>query len=107
MKKGIFIAIFLFGWLTQSVWATINPSATYTNSNGEEITVYAKDESGAGSSAAGSLEGDAPLFVRFTANASDLAAGSTLEWRFRHSGAADSNSEITRYEENPDRKSVV
>jgi gliding motility-associated-like protein len=102
MKKGIFTAIFLVGWLPVSTWATINPSATYTNSNGEEITVYADDESGTGGSAAGSLEGDAPLFVRFTANASDLEAGSTLEWRFRHSGAGGSNSEITRYEENPE-----
>ena len=57
---------------------------------------------GAGGGSAGSLEGDAPLLVRFMANASDLEAGSTLEWRFRHSGAESSNSEITRYEENPE-----
>lgn len=102
MKKGIFIAIFLVGWLTQSVWATINPSATYTNSSGEEITIYANEASGSGGSSGGSLEGDAPLLVRFAANASDLNPGSTLEWRFRHSGSGGSQSEITRYEENPE-----
>ena len=105
MKKGIFTAIFLFGWLPLSTWATINPSATYTNSNGDEITVYAKEDTGEGGSAGGSvgsLEGDAPLLVRFAANASDLDPGSTLEWRFRHSGAGSSQSAITRYEENPE-----
>ena len=94
MKKGIYTAIFLLGWLTQSVQATIDPTATYTDSKGEEITAYA--------SKGDKVEGDAPLLVRFAANASDLDAGSTLEWRFRHYGAEDSQTEITRYEENPE-----
>ena len=94
MKKGIILAIFLCGWLAQSIRATIDPSATYTDSKGVETTAYASKKE--------KVEGDAPLLVRFTANASDLAAGSTLEWRFRHTGAWDSNSEITRYEENPE-----
>ena len=94
MKKGIILAIFLCGWLAQSIRATIDPSATYTDSKGVETTAYA--------SKGEKVEGDAPLLVHFTANASDLAAGSTLEWHFRHSGVEDSNSEITRYEENPE-----
>lgn len=94
MKKGIFTALFFLGWLSQSVQATIDPTASYTDSSGSEITAYA--------SKGDKVEGDAPLLVRFTANASDLDAGSTLEWRFRHSGAGSSQSEITRYEDNPE-----
>ena len=94
MKKGIFIAIFLMGWLPLSVWATLDPSATYTDSSGAEISAWASKEE--------QVTGDAPLLVRFTANASDLNPGSTLEWRFRHSGSGGSQSEITRYEENPE-----
>jgi gliding motility-associated-like protein len=94
MKKSIITAIFLTGCLPLSVWATIDPTATYTDSQGAEKTAYAsKNEN---------VEGDAPLLVRFTANASELDAGSTLEWRFRHSGAGGYQNEITRYEENPE-----
>ena len=94
MKKGIFTAIFLVGWLPISMWATIKPTATYTDDKGTEITAEAEKGD--------KIEGDAPLLVRFTANATDLEAGSTLEWRFRHSGAGGSKNEITRYEENPE-----
>lgn len=94
MKKGIFIAIFLLGWLTQSVQATIDFTATYTDKEQQEKTAQATKLE--------KIEGDAPLLVRFTAIASDLEAGSTLEWRFRHSGAGGSQAEITRYEENPE-----
>lgn len=92
MKKGIFIAIFLMGWLPLSMWATIAPTATYTDSKGIEITATSSDK----------VEGDAPLHVRFTANPSELDPGSTLEWRFLHSGAGGSQNAITRYEENPE-----
>lgn len=92
MKKGFFLAIILMGWLPLSVWGTLAPTATYTDSKGAEITATTSDK----------VEGDAPLLVHFTANASDLNPGSTLEWRFRHSGAGGSQSEITRYEENPE-----
>ena len=94
MKKGIFTAIFLVGWLPSSMWATIKPTGTYTNESGVEVTANAANGD--------KIEGDAPLFVRFAANASDLDAGSTLEWRFRHTGAGGSQSEITRYEDNPE-----
>ncbi len=96
MKKGIIIVIFLLGWLPLSTWATIDPTATFTDSNGTEKTVSASE------ALTNKVEGDAPFVVRFTANASNLDAGSTLEWRFRHSGANGYTSEITRYEENPE-----
>ena len=92
MKKGFYLALFFTGWLPLNVWATLAPTATYTDSKGNEITATPSNK----------VEGDAPLLVRFTANASNLNPGSTLEWRFRHSGAGGSNSEITRYEENPE-----
>lgn len=98
MKKSIFIAIFLLGWLPICTWGTIAPTATYIDSKGEEKTVALSTES----SSTEKIEEDAPLLVRFTANASDLEAGSTLEWRFRHSGYGGSNDAITRYEENPE-----
>ena len=36
MKKGIFTVIFLVGWLPLSTWATIKPTATYTDDKGKE-----------------------------------------------------------------------
>ena len=94
MKKSIFTAIFLAAWCPLSLWATVDPTATYNDSKGNEITASAqKDEK---------VEGDAPLLVRFAANASDLEAGSTLEWHFRHYEAQVVTSEITRYEDNPE-----
>ena len=47
------------------------------------------------------VTGEAPLLVRFEANASDLEVGSTLEWRFVHNGVDGQNSYV-RYEENPE-----
>lgn len=94
MKKGIFTVLFLVGWCSTELWAAINPTATYTDSKGNEITAYAQK--------AEKVEGDAPLLVRFAANATDLDAGSTLEWRFRHYEASVVTSEITRYEDNPE-----
>ena len=95
MKKGFYLALFFTGWLPLNVWATLAPTATFTDSNGTEKTVSSTDPTE-------KVEGDAPLLVRFTANATDLNPGSTLEWRFRHSGAAGYTNEITRYEENPE-----
>lgn len=94
MKKGLFTAIFIIGWLPLSTWATIDPSATYTDNDGVEKTAYASKQE--------QITGDAPLLVRFAANAKDLEAGSTLEWRFRHTGAGGSQDAITRYEEDPE-----
>ncbi len=85
MKISKFILYFAFIWLPISGFATIAPTATYVNEEGNEVTVSDK------------VSGDAPLLVRFTANASDLDAGSSLEWHIVHQG-----ERLTRYEENPE-----
>ena len=66
--------------------ADINPTATYTDKEGSEITTTED------------FTEEAPLYVRFTANASFLDEGATLEWHFRHQGA-NGTTNITRYEE--------
>lgn len=71
-----------------TAWATINPKAYYTKDGEETVDSVA-------------VTGEAPLYVRFEANASDLEAGSTLEWRFVHNGVDGQNSYV-RYEENPE-----
>ena len=71
-----------------AAWATINPKAYYTK-DGEEVVDSV------------AVTGEAPLLVRFEANASDLEAGSTLEWRFVHNGVDGQNTYV-RYEENPE-----
>ena len=71
-----------------AAWATINPKAYYTK-DGEEVVDSV------------SVTGEAPLLVRFEANASDLEVGSTLEWRFVHNGV-DGHYTYVRYEENPE-----
>lgn len=70
-----------------AIWATITPTAIYTDKDGKEITETRE------------INGDAPLHVRFMAYAESLEAGSSLEWHFIHVGS-DGTSEITRYEEN-------
>ena len=73
--------------LPQCMFADIAPSATYIDNSGTEVTTTEN------------FEGEAPLRVLFRANASNLDAGATLEWHFRHIGA-DGQTNITRYEEN-------
>ena len=85
MKISKFILYFAIIGLPVSAFADIAPTATYVNADGNEETVTDK------------LEGDAPLFVRFAANASSLDAGASLEWHFVHQG-----TRLTRYEENPE-----
>ncbi len=87
MKKGkIYIILWamLFPFVCQ---ADILPTAIYTEKDGTEVS---KTED---------FTEEAPLHVRFEANASFLDEGSTLEWHFRHQGA-NGMSNITRYEEN-------
>ena len=93
MKKGIFTAIILMFGLPFAAFAdgSLEPTATYIGENNEEITKK-KNET---------IEGDAPLFVRFAANPSDFEAGYTIDWRFVHTGA-EGNDQLTRYEENPE-----
>ena len=71
-----------------TAWATINPKAYYTKDGEETVDSVA-------------VTGEAPLYVRFEANASDLEVGSTLEWHFVHNGVDGQNSYV-RYEENPE-----
>lgn len=84
MKISKFILYFAIIGLPVKAFADIAPTATYLNTEGNEVTVSDK------------VEGDAPLHVRFTANASSLDAGASLEWHFVHL-----DTRLTRYEENP------
>lgn len=87
MKISRIISLLIVCWMPIAIWATITPTAIYTDKDGNEIRETEK------------VEGDAPLHVRFVANAESLEAGSSLEWHFIHVGP-DGTSEITRYEEN-------
>ena len=87
MKKKKIAALMAFLLTTLSALATINPTATYTDSSGTLVT----DST--------SFTANAPLHVLLEANASNLEAGSTLEWHFSHQGAGG-GSDVTRYEEN-------
>jgi gliding motility-associated-like protein len=69
-----------------ATWADINPKAYYTDEHGTEVMDSL------------AVQGEAPLYVRFEANAKDLDAGATLEWRFVHTGAYGTES-FVRYEE--------
>ena len=66
--------------------ADIQPTATYTDENGDEV------------STTDDFTGEAPLHVVFTANPSNLDAGASFEWHFRLQGA-NGSSEVVRYEE--------
>ena len=86
MKKRIIMVLMVLGWLVTESYADIKPTAIYME-DGVEVR---KDED---------FTAEAPLEVRFEANASDLDAGATLEWHFSHQGA-EGSSNVTRYEEN-------
>ena len=68
-------------------FADITPTATYTDTNGEEVTTTED------------ISGEAPLHVAFMANPENVEATATFEWHFRLDGASGSN-EVVRYEEN-------
>jgi len=69
MKKIFtFFAILL---LPMAVWADWNPQATYTKDE-QEVSEWGK------------IEGEAPLHVHFEANATNLDAGASIEWRIRN-----------------------
>ena len=87
MKISRIIPLLIASWMPIAIWATITPTAIYTDKDGKEITETRE------------INGDAPLHVRFMAYAESLEAGSSLEWHFIHVGS-DGTSEITRYEEN-------
>ncbi len=86
MKISKIIVLLLVAGLPLSCLADIKPTAIYTKAGETIITTEDFTE-------------EAPLHVRFEANASFLDEGSTLEWHFRHQGATGTNN-VTRYEEN-------
>lgn len=88
MKITNILTLLAACWLPLTALADIDPQATYMD-NGTEVTDW-KD-----------FSADAPLHVRFTANATQLDADASLEWHFTHQGAGGS-SQLTRYEENPE-----
>ena len=87
MKLSRIFTLLTIGFLSLGAYADIDPKATYTDKKGNEVSAWdnISDE-------------DAPLHVRFTANASSLDAGASLEWHFQHTGA-NGSSNIVRYEE--------
>jgi len=86
MKLRQIITLTTLFLLPLGVWAGIELTATYTNQKGEEMT---RKEN---------FTEEAPLHVLFRSNATNLEAGSTIEWHFKHEGA-NGGSNITRYEE--------
>lgn len=70
--------------MPQVLRATIEPTAIYTDSIGQEVRQT------------GNFTAEAPLHVRFVANASALDAGASLEWHFEHTGPNGTTS-LTRY----------
>lgn len=91
MKTYILLAILFFclGASAQDTYPTINPSATYTDSNGEEQSSTSITES-------------APLTVNFSSG-TENADGWTphYEWHFYLQGQRDSPF-LVRYDENTD-----
>ena len=88
MKISRLFTTFMAFFLTFGAQATINPTAIYTDKDGNTVNEW-KDIPAT----------DAPLHVDFEANATNLEPGASLVWHFRHVGA-EGNSTVTRYEEN-------
>jgi len=83
MKISRITALLAAFWLPLAVMAGINPQATFMEKDVE--TTDWKD-----------ISGDAPLHVRFAANATDLEEGSSIVWHLNH---RTSGTSLTRYEE--------
>ena len=84
MKIKLIIVLFCALLMPKRAFAGIDPEAYYTDANGTEVNTWQP------------FEAEAPLHVRFVANASDLDADASLEWNFKHTGA-DGTTSITRY----------
>lgn len=89
MKNKQISTLFCLLLMPMTAFCTLAPTAVYVDSSGAENTANADDE----------IKGEAPLHVLFYANASDLNAGSSIEWHFRHTGA-DGTDHYTRYGDN-------
>ena len=85
MKIGKLLTLFAFSLLATTVSASIELKATYTDKQGVEV-VATED-----------FNAEAPLYVQFTSNPSDLDPAATIEWHITNT-SADIN--VTRYEEN-------
>ncbi len=81
--------IFTALWLPVAVWADWDPQATYTDSDGQEITKW--DD----------VEGEAPLRIHFEANVSNLEVGASFEWRIRNQLTG---TNLTRYDSSFDHE---
>ena len=84
MKLGQLLTLFAFCQLATTASADIVPKATYIE-KGVEVE---KTED---------FTANAPLYVEFTSNPSDLDTGATIEWHISNTSAGIN---ITRYEEN-------
>jgi gliding motility-associated-like protein len=86
MKIKHFLAIFCLSAVPMTAFCTLEPTAVYYDKDGNENKAVANDD----------IKGEAPLHVLFYANASDLEAGSSVEWHFQHTGTGGT-SQYTRY----------
>ena len=85
MKIGKLLILFAFCLLATTAYADIELKATYTDKKGVEVV------------ATENFSEEAPLYVQFTSNPSNLDPAATIEWHITNT-SADIN--VTRYEEN-------
>ena len=85
MKIGKILTLFAFCLLATTASADIELKATYADKNGVEV-VATED-----------FNAEAPLYVQFTSNPSNLDPAAAIEWHITNT-SADIN--VTRYEEN-------
>ena len=85
MKIGKILTLFAFCLLATTASADIELKATYTDKQGVEV-VATED-----------FNAEAPLYVQFTSNPSNLDPAAAIEWHINNT-SADIN--VTRYEEN-------
>ena len=85
MKIGKILTLFAFCLLATTASADIELKATYTDKQGVEV-VATED-----------FNAEAPLYVQFTSNPSNLDPAAAIEWHITNT-SADIN--VTRYEEN-------
>ena len=85
MKISKILTLFATCLLATTVYADIELKATYTDKKGVEVV------------ATENFSEEAPLYVQFTSNPSNLDPAATIEWHITNT-SADIN--VTRYEEN-------
>ena len=85
MKIGRLLTLFALCLLTTTATADIELKATYTDKKGVEVV------------ATDNFNAEAPLYVEFTSNPSNLDPAASIEWQITNSSAGIN---VTRYEEN-------